>query len=204
MELRDALSKALRTQDQSSVISDQALVQACLSGDEQAWSILIERYKRLIYSIPVKQRLQPCDAADIFQSVCLELVESLPNLRDTSKLKSWLITITLRKCFHWCQERRRNVALASEKEAEAAPDDSADFARFTLEVEREQAIRDAFEKLPPRCAVLLRHLFFEEQKLPYSRIAERIGVSANTVGSTRERCLERLRVILAEMGVALD
>lgn len=204
MELRTTLSQALKSLGVAEVVTDQALVEACLGGDERAWNALVERYKRLIFSIPVKQRIPPSDAADVFQGVCLDMLENLSTLRDTSKLKSWLITVTARKCFHWWQAQQRSAVPLAEGQAEAMIDENADLSRLTLEVEREQVIRDALEKLPPRCAVLIRHLFFDEPQMPYARIAEKIGVSTNTIGSTRERCLEKLRAILTESGIALE
>jgi len=47
---------------------DGRLVKECVSGNEEAWSLLIEKYKALIYSIPVKYGLPPHEAADVFQS----------------------------------------------------------------------------------------------------------------------------------------
>ena len=47
--------------------SDERLVRACLDGDDDAWAALIDKYKRLIYSVPIKYGASPEDAADIFQ-----------------------------------------------------------------------------------------------------------------------------------------
>ena len=44
-------------------ISDAALVKRCLEGKEEAWSQLIDKYKALIYSIPVKYGMPPQEAA---------------------------------------------------------------------------------------------------------------------------------------------
>src|SRR5262245_22779510 len=79
--------------------SNTVLVTACLAGDEDAWKKLVARYKRLIYSIPVKQGFAPEDAADIFQSVCLDLVAELPRLREPEALPQWLIRTTIHKCY---------------------------------------------------------------------------------------------------------
>ncbi len=204
MELRSALSEALKSRTPSAATSDQFLVEACLAGNERAWSALVGKYKRLIYSIPVRQKFSPADASDIFQSVCLDLLENLPRLRDATKVKSWLITVTVRKCFHFRQERMKSHITLPPEEADGVIDESSDPARISMTVEREQAIREALEKLSPRCAMLIKHLFFDEPQLSYAKIAERIGVSANTIGSTRERCLEKLRVLLEEAGVSLD
>ena len=47
---------------------DSQLVKQCLAGNEEAWSQLIDKYKALIYSIPVKYGLPPQEAADVFQA----------------------------------------------------------------------------------------------------------------------------------------
>jgi len=68
--------------------NDTRLVEECLSGNEEAWSLLIDKYKALIYSIPVKYSLSQQEAADVFQSTCLELLIRLPQLREPRALPS--------------------------------------------------------------------------------------------------------------------
>ena len=92
--------------------SDERLVRACLDGNEQAWSALIDKYKNLIYSIPLKYGASPEDAADIFQSVCLELFSELPQAAEDGGLRGWLITVTAHQSFHW----KRKTQQAAERE----------------------------------------------------------------------------------------
>ena len=47
---------------------DEWLVQGCIRGDQQAWEALIDKYKRLIFSIPIKYGASSTDAADVFQA----------------------------------------------------------------------------------------------------------------------------------------
>ena len=54
---------------------DEKLVQDCLNGDEKAWNRLIDKYKRLIYSVPVKYGLSPDDAADVFAATPVQGVD---------------------------------------------------------------------------------------------------------------------------------
>jgi hypothetical protein len=49
--------------------TDRELVAACVSGDEQAWNELIDRYNRLIFSIPLKQGLDRDQATSFRPSV---------------------------------------------------------------------------------------------------------------------------------------
>src|ERR1043166_755609 len=58
--------------DGAEMDEDEWLVQGCLQGDPKAWEALIDKYKRLIFSIPIKYGASSADAADVFQSVCIE------------------------------------------------------------------------------------------------------------------------------------
>src|SRR5215813_9226014 len=95
------------------------LVAACLSGDERAWNLLLDRYKNLIYSIPIRYGAPHQDAADIFQAVCLDLFNELSRLRDTEALQGWLIRVTTNKCYHWKRKRMANDGTAAESNVES-------------------------------------------------------------------------------------
>ena len=177
---------------------DEKLVQDCLNGDENAWNTLIDKYKRLIYSVPVKYGLSPDDAADIFQNVCVDLFQNLSKVRKIESLRSWLITVATHKCFHHKKQQKPNVELDA-MEQEVAEDIAA-VPQVMAEVEEEQAVRDAIEKLSPRCAELVKMLFFQQPPLPYIEVAQKLGLATGSIGFIRGRCLNRLQKILAELG----
>ena len=184
--------------------SDARLVRACLGGDEAAWSALIHRYKRLIYSIPIKYGASPDDAADIFQAVCLELFSELSNLRKIEYLKSWLITVAGHQSFHWKKRQRPGNVELDAMEPELAeskiPATGALPQEMVEEVQREQIMREAFARLQPRCAQMMQLLFYEDPPLPYSEVAQRLGLATGSIGFIRGRCLKKLQTILTEMG----
>ncbi|MGH9570578.1 MAG: RNA polymerase sigma factor, partial [Candidatus Angelobacter sp.] len=177
---------------------DEKLVQACLNGDENAWNRLIDKYKRLIYSVPVKYRLSPEDSADVFQNVCVDLFTNLSKLRKVESLRSWLITVATHKCFHHNRQRRKDVELDA-MEQEVA-EDIAPAPEMIQEIQEEQAVRDAMERLTPRCAELVKMLFFQQPPLPYVEVAQKLGLATGSIGFIRGRCLGRLQKILAEIG----
>lgn len=178
---------------------DQLLVQQCLGGDESAWNRLIDRYKRLIYSIPVKQGLSPQDAQDVFQSVCVDLFTNLGKLRKIESLRSWLITVATHKCYHLHRQDKGDVELDA-MEQEVAEGIAVAPAEMLQEVEQEQMVRDAIQLLPERCSELVRMLFFEQPPLPYNELAKRLGLATGSIGFIRGRCLNRLQKILGELG----
>ena len=155
--------------------SDARLIRACLNGNEQAWSALIARnIENLIYSIPMKYGASPEDAADIFQSVCLELFSELPRLRKTAAFRSWLITVTAHQAFHWKRKvRRRAEDELTDLEAEKlGMDPSPDLIE---QVEREQMLREAVARLPARCQEMIRLLFYQQPQVSYRDVAAAAG-----------------------------
>jgi RNA polymerase sigma factor (sigma-70 family) len=180
---------------------DGRLIQACREGDQEAWSVLIHRYRRLIYSIPARYGAQPADASDIFQAVCLELYAELPRLRRVESLRSWLISVTAHQAFHWKQRvRKRATREGGEIEADTSRADDPVPPQLLEAAEREQVLRDAIRGLPPRCREMIRMLFYEEPPLSYADVARRLGLATGSIGFIRGRCLKKLERLLGHAG----
>ena len=179
---------------------DVRLVQECLAGSQDAWSALIDKYRNLIYAIPIRQGLAGEAAGEIFQEVCLKLVTELPQLRDVRSLAAWLIRITTHQCFHWLGQHSRmpfpNPGLwGQEKEGLAGSAET-----MFVEIEREQILRDAVSCLGGRCRQLIRMLFFTAPRPSYEQIATELAIAKGSIGFIRMRCLQRLRRDLEERG----
>ncbi len=181
--------------------SDERLVKECLNGNEDAWASLIDKYKNLIFSIPIKYGMTREDAADLFQSVCLELFSELGNLRKVGALRSWLISITVHKSFHWKQKQRRKAEKeVTEIDQESLDEPAVTPPEFLEDLEREQMVREAVDQLPQRCKEMVRMLFYEQPPVPYNEVAQRLGLALGSIGFIRGRCLQRLQKLLEGMG----
>ena len=175
------------------------LVQECLKGNEAAWSALIDKFKNLIYSIPLRYGLPPDDASDIFQAVWADLISELPKLRKPQALAGWLIQVTSHKCI----QRKRQAERYASQDVELAEPIAAlhEIPESVLsQLQAEQILREAIQELSPRCCELVRMLFFEHPARPYQQIAEQLGIATGSVGFIRGRCLEKLRQRLQKMG----
>jgi len=170
--------------------SDLILIQACLQENEAAWAILIERYSRLIYTIPLRFGFSKMVADEIFQETCIILLEKLDTLEEQHRLNSWLMTITKRLCIQRIRERNK---MPTEQ-----IDDQFILVGATVEeelarVEQIHLIHEAISFLPERDQTLLKLLYFEEQKLPYDEIAIRLDIAKGSIGALRARALQRLQ-----------
>ena len=69
-----------------------------------------------------------------------------------------------------------------------------------VEIEREQALRDAVAGLAGRCRQLIRMLFFTAPRPSYEEIALHLAIAKGSIGFVRMRCFESLRRDLEERG----
>ncbi len=172
------------------VVTD--LVTRARTGDRQAWNTLVERYAPLIWSICCRHQLG-AGAEDISQSVWLRLVGQLDKIRDPAALPGWLATTTRRECLRLLGAARGPLADGYVVDAEAVPDDQVSAAEEELlAAERNAALREAFQDLPP-CDQQLIQLLTEDPPVPYAQISARLGIPMGSIGPTRRRCLDKLR-----------
>jgi RNA polymerase sigma factor (sigma-70 family) len=181
-------------------LSDASLVAACLEGKDAAWAALIDKYKNLIFSIPVHSGLSQEDAADIFQTVCMDLLKELPRLREVQALAGWLIQVTRNKCFH-----RKKVTLQNKTQEIGDLDPPAAVSgepdNILAQAQQEQLLREALLELTPQCQKLLTMLFFETPPRPYVEVAKELDRSRGAIGFMRRDCLQKLRKRLESSGL---
>jgi RNA polymerase sigma factor (sigma-70 family) len=179
--------------------TDARLVKECLRGNENAWSLLIDKYKALIYSIPVKYGLPPHEASEVFQSTCVELLTRLPDLREPRALPKWLMQVAHHECYRWKRQQQRLVS--RDGDAELPEPEVPPIAEALMQqVQEEQFLREAIASLSPQCRRLVELLFFESPARPYTEIAREMGLAVGSIGFTRQKCVERLRRKLDELG----
>jgi RNA polymerase sigma factor (sigma-70 family) len=180
--------------------TDTRLVRECLSGNEEAWSALVDKYKNLIFSIPIKYGLSRDDAADIFQAVCLEAIAELPHLREPRALPKWLMQVAAHKSFHWKRHQGRSVELEEGAEPPVTGELPPGADEILHQAEQEQLLRQTIAELPSRCQELVRMLFFDPSAPAYEDVARNLGVATGSIGFIRGRCLQKLKTRLEALG----
>lgn len=175
---------------------DEALVEACLEGDDSAWSALVERYGGLVHGLARRAGLDPEDAADAAQAVFVIAWRNLGLLDRPGAVGGWLATIARRES--WRLKRR----LDRERGDEPAPGELAEPARVEREMlaaERRHWLERGIERLGERCRTLLDLLFLRRPPASYGEAAEALDMPIGSVGPTRGRCLEKLRGVLTDL-----
>jgi len=173
----------------SEVPSDSNLLRRCRVGDAEAWSILVERYERLVFSVALRNGVSWEDAGDVTQTTFIALLDAIDTLREDERLGSWLMTVARRQA--WRIRRREEVV--------AGPLDRPFASADAIENwERLEWLHAGLQRLGGPCQELLTALYLDSETPSYAVIAPRLNRAVGSIGPLRARCLARLRAILEE------
>jgi len=178
-----------------------ALVRAAAGGDQHAWSALVDRYSRLVWSVARTHRLSADDAAEVSQTTWLRLAEHIDRLQDPSKIGGWLATTARHESLRVLRGAGRQIPMGDDMPEPVSPSPALD--EKLLRDERDSLLWRAFSRLPARDQSLLR-LLMSEPMPSYDEIAAAMGMPVGSIGPTRARCLERLRREAEVAELALD
>lgn len=193
---------------------NEILIERCLRGDAEAWRALVDRYARLVHSVPVRYGLSQPEVDDVGQEVFLALAQNLHRIEDPERLPAWLLTTARRASWRALNQRKREQPGIEETvgELEVRSGQVVGSARHTvpsmhellLGWGRQEALDQAMARLRERCRTLLTLLFLDPAEPSYDEISTRLGVSKGSIGPTRTRCLTQLRAILEGLGFSAE
>lgn len=183
----------------NSDVSDAELFLACRNGKENAWEELVERYQRLIATIPRRAGLTEEQVSDVFQDVFMTLLEKIQSIEQPEKIRSWLVTTTKFKTWAIVNGRHDQVSIDDEDNSAAfiLSDDSPLADDKLIELEQQHIIRTALGQLEERCRTILTMLYLKDPPSSYLEVAEKIGVGETSISPLRARCLNKIAKILS-------
>lgn len=180
--------------------TDWELIEGCRAGDRRAWSSLLDRYERLVYSIPLNYGLTVDDAADIAQLTFTIYLQQMDGLARDSNLAAWLATVARRHTWRLLQRRQRERLGSSADLTEEMYDLSDERGeRVLARWEAVQWLEQGLARLDERCRRLLLALYFAPEQPSYAEVAAELDMAVGSVGPTRARCLQRLQAILESL-----
>ncbi|MFI7067719.1 RNA polymerase sigma factor [Kribbella sp. NPDC050124] len=171
------------------------LVIQAASGDQGAWSRLVDHYARLVWAVTRSFRLSDSDAADVSQMVWLRLLEHIHRV-DPERVGAWLVVTTRRECLRVLAFRKRVLLTYESAAFEGVAGDQPDLDADLLAGERADDVRRALQSLPDRWQQLMGMLM-ADPPAPYAEISATIGIPIGSIGPIRGRCLQKLRMLLA-------
>lgn len=174
--------------------NDHALVEKILNGDMRAFELFVERYKKLVSHIVFRMVRNAEDREDICQEVFMKIYRNLHSFQFSSKLSTWVATITYNNCVNYLQKRKEplfddfapetgQIEIANENVPSAEEDtEKNDIARLLYsEIGKLKGIY--------RVIITLYHL----DEMSYNEIVEITGLPEGTVKSYLFRARKMLK-----------
>ena len=182
-------------------MEDAQLVRALLESEPGAWDLFVARYAGFVAAVVrriLKGRgLRPAgsDVDDIVENTFVALFERngrlLHRYDPAHRLSTYLGVIARTQTHRWLRVRKGSTDVPDEVWAESLADSQVvGAAQGLARREALEAIREGLESLTERERLILRLFYFESQD--YKVIAERLGISVNTIGSALTRARARL------------
>jgi RNA polymerase sigma factor (sigma-70 family) len=171
------------------------LVKHATAGETRAWELLIDKYGKLIWSITREFRLAETDAADVFQTTWMRLIEHIDRLDRPDRVGSWLAATARNECLRCLATRKRLVLVHEEVEFDGPAAHEPEIDEALLAEERAEVVRAAMAHLPRRWQRLME-LLMADPPASYAQISDELGLPVGSIGPTRSRCLARLRTLL--------
>jgi RNA polymerase sigma-70 factor (ECF subfamily) len=164
-------------------------------GDENAFTVLFERYSVRVANTAYRFLNDKDAAQDVAQEVFVKIYTSPKTYRPDAAFSTWLYRITANACIDALRRRKRLAAILPEETAQSALDPAASPADQVEARELERAVRTALASLPEkqRIAVVLQRY----EGLSYEQIAEILRLSRSAVESLLFRAKLTLRARLS-------
>jgi RNA polymerase sigma factor (sigma-70 family) len=171
------------------------LVRSAADGDHWSWERLVDQYAKIIWAVTRDFRLAESDAADVAQVTWLRLYEHIDRLEYPARVGSWLAVTARRECLRHVAARKRIVLLHDDDDLHDVVAHGPEVDERLLAHERAEAVREALSDLPGQWQRMLQ-LLMADPPASYAEISSQLGLPIGSIGPTRGRCLERLRVLL--------
>ncbi len=176
------------------VPTDESLVRASLSGDDEAFSELVRRHKRKVFRIVSRCVGNAGDTDDICQEIFIKMYQNLGKYRGDAPLEHWVSKIAVNTCYDALRKgRRRENELSLEDVAFSLGDRVCEEGRAA---ESWGILSQALAELRPEERMVITLLNLEEKSV--REISVLTGWSEAKVKVRAFRARKELRRILEE------
>ncbi len=177
---------------------DSYYIEAVRKGNVQAFSVLVEKYQNMVYSLALKLLKRPEDAEELAQDTFIKAYQKIDSYEGKSKFSTWLYSITYNACIS--ELRKRRIEFASIDDRQISDQDEMkmhDYYRETRKEDQEKYLNLALAKLPEDDQVLVTLYYYENQSM--DEISTITGLTVSNIKVKIHRARKRMYGFLHEM-----
>ena len=178
------------------VENDVQLIRRILSGDDEAFSILVQKHQKSVHALVWRKVNDFHHAEEITQDTFLQAYKKLSTLKNPNQFAGWLYVIANRRCINWLQ--RHKPAMQSLEDTSVAEIEESSYIHYAAEQReaegteyRYEIVQKLLSKLPESERTVITLYYLGE--MTAKEISKFLGVSVNTITSRLRRARARLR-----------
>lgn len=173
--------------------TDTELIDMVLNGNTSAFSQLVLRHQRYVFSLAMKFTKSREDAEEIAQDCFVKAYRSLAGFQRASKFTTWLYGIVYHTSMTFLRKKRLDISSMDDEATFLQVEDTASDlkANQVEQKSKSEYLEKAIAMLLPDDAVIITLFYQGEQSL--EEIAKATGYEANTVKVKLHRARQRLR-----------
>ena len=173
----------------------QVYIDAILNGDANAFTVLVDRYKDLVFTLALRMMKHTEEAEEAAQDTFIKVYKSLNKFKGDSKFSTWIYRVAYNTCLDRLKKNKRQLYTLEINEYTEHQVKTLDNALDQIEAkEKQQAIQDCLALLPSEDSFLLTLYYFEELSL--EDIAKIVSLKPNNVKVKLYRSRKKLATIL--------
>ena len=178
-------------------IEEANIIRQCLDGEKDSYSILVDRYKMMVYNLAYRMLGDGDSANDIAQESFIAAYGGLKTFKQDAKFSSWLYTIVLNKSRDHLRLAKENIPI--DDISEVRPGSGISPEQSAANRQSGDMLQQALDALSAeyREVLVLKHI----EELDYQEIAAITGTSVSALKVRAHRGREMLRKILERSGV---
>lgn len=177
--------------------NDHYIIQQIINGDTNSFSVLVDRYKDLVFTLALRMVKNREEAEEVSQDTFIKAYKYLDKFKGDSKFSTWIYKVAYNTCLDRIKKYKKEQLSVAIDEFTEKDVKTVETAYDLIErQEKNKAIKDCLEHLPSDDAFLLTLFYFEEQSL--DEIAAVIGLTANNVKVKLFRSRKKLAKIMQQ------
>ncbi len=173
--------------------NDTEIISKVLSGEHQAYAVLVNRYQNYVFTLSLRFTKNREDAEEVAQDIFIKAYRALADFKGNSKFSTWLYTIVNNTCITFLRKKKlETYSLDNEKVFEVADSqDSGLRANLVEQKSRAAMVNNAIALLGPDDAEIITLFYKAEQSL--EEIAQILRLETNTAKVRLHRARTRLK-----------
>jgi len=175
-----------------SKLSDIALIEQTLAGNQAAYADLVKRHQRFVFTLAMRFSKNREDAEEIAQDCFIKAYRSLSSFQRQSKFSTWLYSIVYTTAMTFLRKKRVDTDSIDDESVYVQLENHSGYDSNSAENRsRSYYLNQAIAQLLPDDAAIITLFYMGEQSL--DEIGQALGIDPNTVKVKLFRARQRLK-----------